>query len=59
MKLEKIINRATGFKEADEYDIFQQIKMTSEQRQNAAKKLKERFYGSEVKDVREYYKNGR
>ncbi len=51
----KIIHIARSFKEAEEWDILQQIQMTPEERQKIALKLKRRLYGPETPDIREYY----
>ena len=54
--MEKIVKISKSFKEAEEWDIEQQINMTPQERQRAAKELKERVYGKDVKDVRDFYK---
>ncbi len=53
-KIKPIVNKAKNFKEAEEWDIQQQIQMTPEERQKVAKKLKERVYGKNPPDVRSY-----
>jgi len=50
-----VVNVAQNHSEAEEWDIIQQISMTSEERQEAAKTLKKRFFGENVPDVREYH----
>lgn len=50
--MERILNIAKNNKEAEEWDVEQQIKMTPEQRQNIAKELKKRYYGDNIPDVR-------
>jgi hypothetical protein len=50
--MERIVNKAKDYKEAEKWDIIQQIKMTPEQRQQIAKELKRRFYGDNTPDVR-------
>lgn len=50
--MERIINIAKNKKEADEWDIQQQIKLTPEERQKIAKELKRRFYGDKDTDIR-------
>lgn len=50
--MERIVNIAKNKKEADEWDIQQQIKLTPEERQKIAKELKRRFYGDKVPDIR-------
>ncbi len=54
--MEKIVNKAKNFKEAEDWDIQQNIRMSPEERQSIAKRLKERVYEKDVPDVREYYK---
>ena len=55
--MERVVHIAKSFEEADEYDVMQQITMNVEQRQTAAKRLKEHYYGLNNKDVRESHKN--
>lgn len=50
--MDRSFNKAKNHKEAEEWDIEQQIKMTPRQRQKAARELKKRFYGSNPPDVR-------
>ena len=50
--MERVIHKAKSFKEADEWDIQQQIAMTPEQRLRAAKELRDRVYPANPKDVR-------
>ena len=50
--MERKVNIAKSFEEADKWDIEQQINMTAQQRQKAAKELKKRFYGTNPPDVR-------
>ena len=50
--MERIIHKAKSHKEAELWDIKQQLEMTPEQRQKAAKELKRRFYGDKIPDVR-------
>jgi hypothetical protein len=51
--MERIINKAKNYKEAEMWDILQQIKMTPRQRQKIAFELKKRFYGNKSPDVRD------
>ncbi len=51
--IERIVNRAKNFNDADDYDIMQQISMTPEERLDAAKLLRVRYYGNNVPDVRQ------
>lgn len=56
--MERIVNKAKNNKEAENWDILQQISLTPEERQKIAKELKLRFYGNNVPDVRQV-KNGK
>jgi hypothetical protein len=51
--LRRVVNVSQGFRQAREWEIFQELSMTPAQRQRAAKTLKERFYGKKAPDVRE------
>lgn len=53
-----VFNIAKNFKEAEEWDIKQNISMTPEERIKAAKELEIFFYGRKTVDVREskYFK---
>ncbi len=55
--MKRVVKISKSFEEADEWDIEQQINMTPQERQKAAKELKERVYGENAEDVREYYRN--
>ena len=50
--MKRIVNKAKNNKEAEKWDIHQQISMTPEERQKAAKELKKKFYGANPPDVR-------
>jgi hypothetical protein len=52
MKRTMVVHKANGFQEADEWDIQQQLAMTPQQRLDAAKELRDRFYPRNAKDVR-------
>ena len=47
------MHKSRSFREAEEWDIAQQISMTPEERGKAAYELKKRFYGPQCPDVRE------
>ena len=51
--MERIVHISHSFEEADRYDVEQQINLTYSQRLDAARLLKERVYGKDMKDVRE------
>ena len=50
--MQRIVTKAKGHREAEKWDVIQQITMTPEERQRVAKELKERFFGKKVPDVR-------
>jgi len=51
--MDRTFNKAANHKEAELWDILQQIKMTPQQRQRIAFELKKRFYGSKMPDIRD------
>ena len=51
--MKRICNKAKNFKDAEEWDIEQQLRMTPEERQSASKELRERVYGKKTADVKE------
>lgn len=51
--MKRIVNISKNSKEAANWDIEQQVSMTPEERQEAARVLKERVYGPNVPDVKE------
>jgi len=50
--MDRTFNKAKNLKEAEKWDIQQQINMTPRQRQQIAYELKRRFYGDSPPDVR-------
>lgn len=50
--MERIVHKARDFREAAEWDVAQQVRMTPRERWQAARRLKERVYGRNTKDVR-------
>ncbi len=53
--MERIVHIAKNFEEAEQWDIEQNLAMTPEERLKAAKELKDRVYGKNPPDVREFY----
>jgi hypothetical protein len=51
--MKRIYHKAKNFKEAEEWDILQNLQMSSEERQEGAKILRERVYGQKPVDVKE------
>jgi hypothetical protein len=58
LKASRTVNKSVGFREAREWDIQQEISMTPEQRQRAAKELKQRVFGRNAPDVRASHSGG-
>ena len=52
MKRSLVVHKANSFKEADEWDVKQQLAMTPQERFDAVKVLRERVYPKDAKDVR-------
>ena len=50
--MKQIVKKSKNFRDAEEWDIEQHTKMSSEERQKAAKKLRERVYGKNPPDIR-------
>jgi len=44
--MKRVFQKSKSFKEAEEWDIHQHVKMTSEERQKVANELKKRVYGN-------------
>jgi hypothetical protein len=55
--VKRIVHKAKDFREAEEWEILQEIQMTPEERQEAAEELAKRVYGEDTPDVREGYQN--
>jgi hypothetical protein len=51
--MERIFKKAKNYKEAQEWDVEQNLRMTPEQRQDVSKELRERVYGKETVDIRD------
>ena len=54
--MERVFQKSRNFKEAEDWDILQHVRMTSAQRQEAARQLRDRVYGKDAPDVREAQK---
>ncbi|MBC8382383.1 MAG: hypothetical protein H8E22_00915 [Candidatus Cloacimonetes bacterium] len=57
--MKRIVHKTHSFKDAEKWDIQQQINMTPQQRMEAAKELKDRVYGKTTIDVREYHERNK
>ncbi len=54
--MDRIVNKAKNYEEALEWDILQQVNMTPQERMEIARILKEKVYGNNAKDVREWHR---
>lgn len=54
--MKRVFHKSNNFKDAEEWDILQHIRMTPEERQEVAADLKKRVYGKDVLDVRQVHK---
>ena len=54
--MKRVANIAKNFKEAEEWDIKQQVNMTPQERMEAARILRERFYGNNTISLRKWKK---
>lgn len=55
--MERVYHKTKSYKEAEEWDILQHIRMTPEERQCVAAELRKRVYGENCPDVREAQRN--
>ncbi len=51
--MKRVFHKAKNKKEAEEWDIWQQISMTPDERLSVADELKRRVYGRNVPDIKE------
>ena len=54
--MEPIVHKSSNFSEAEKYDIRQHTQMSPSERQAAAKKLRERYFGKNPPDIRDSQK---
>jgi hypothetical protein len=54
--MKKIVRKSKSFKEAEEWDILQHLRLTPEERQDVAAELRERVYGKKSRDVKEIHR---
>jgi hypothetical protein len=54
--IERLVHVSHSHREAHEWDVEQQIRMTPEQRQRIARELRRRVYGANRPDVRAAYR---
>ncbi len=50
--IDPIVHKSRNFRDAETWDIKQHLQMTPEERQEAAKELRDRYYGKDASDVR-------
>lgn len=55
--MKRVVNKSKNAREAENWDIQQQIAMSPEERQEAARLLKERVYGNHNPNVKEAERN--
>ena len=55
--IERVVKKFNSFEEAHLCDIEQQVNMTHAQRMDGLQILKERVYGTNVKDIRECHQS--
>ena len=51
--MKRTVNKAKNNKEAEQWDVTQQLRMTPAERQKIAKELKKKFYGNNPQDVKQ------
>lgn len=54
--MERVFHRFKSFLEQEEHEILEYVHMTVYERQAIARELKNRAYGRNVPDVREFHK---
>ena len=50
--MKRVVRKSPSFKAAEWWDIRQQVSLSHEQRQEAAKELRHRVFGKNARDVR-------
>jgi hypothetical protein len=53
--MERVVHISRSFEEAEQWDIEQNLAMSPDERFSAAKELRERVYGADRPDVREFH----
>jgi hypothetical protein len=56
--MKRVVNKASSHEEADRWDVEQHTSMTPQERLAVARKLKERVFPADAKDVREWHRSG-
>lgn len=55
-EMKRVVHKSHNFSEAELWDIRQQVSLSPEERQKAAKELKSRVFGKKTRDVRDRQK---
>jgi len=55
--MERVVHKALGHDEAHRWDVEQHTGMTPDERQRAARALRDRAYPSDAKDVRAWHRS--
>ncbi len=55
--MERVVHKTTSHAEAHTWDVEQHATMTPQARLSAARKLKDRAYPSDSKDVRDWHRS--
>ena len=50
--MKRVFNKTKDFKEAEEWDIVQNVRLTPEERQKAAAELRQRVFGKNMPAIR-------
>ena len=50
--MERIVHKTHDFQTADEWDMQQHLRMSAQERMRVARRLKDRVYSPDAKDVR-------
>jgi hypothetical protein len=50
--MKRVLNKSKDFKEAEEWDIMQNVRLTPEERQKAAAELRRRVFGKAMPAIR-------
>lgn len=51
--MKRVYHKSKDYQEAENWDILQHIRMTPEERQEAAKELRKRVYGENAPDIKQ------
>jgi len=54
--MKRVFHKSKSFKEAEEWDIIQNVQLTPEERQKAAAQLRARVFGRNIRAIRKVLK---